>query len=117
MKKSNNLVVHLTTGFMYLLSIETSKKEEQEALEEAISIAIKKDLNFSYIKEDDIYDYIEELKKYDDSLKDFSYDEIIEIYNYYYVDLSEYGLFNVYVKMDNTKIDNNIYDNTYLIKE
>lgn len=117
MKKGNNLVVHLTTGFIYLLSIETSQKEEQEALEEAVSIAIKNDLNFSYIKYDDVDDYIEELKAYDDDLKDLTDDEILEFYNYYYIDLSNYGLFNVYVKMDSTRIDNMIYNNTYLIND
>jgi hypothetical protein len=117
MKKSNNLVVHLTTGFMWLLSIQTSKKEAQEALEEAAALAIKNDLNFSYIKDDNIYNYIEELKEYDDDLKDLTDDEILELYNYYYIDLSEYELFNIYVKMDNTKIDNIIYNNTYLIND
>lgn len=117
MKKSDNLVVHLTTGFIYLLSIETSKKEAQEALEEAAAIAIKNGLNFSYIKDDDVHDYIEELKEYDDDLKDLSDDEILELYNYYYIDLSEYGLFNVYIDMKNTRIDNVIYNNTYLIDE
>lgn len=115
MKKSDNLVVHLTTGFYSLLSIETTKIEAQEALEEAVAIAIKNNLDFSYIKDDDIYSYIDELKEYDDELKKYSYDEIIEIYNYYYIDLSEYGLSNVYVKMDNTRIDNTTYNNTYLI--
>lgn len=115
MKKSDNLVVHLTTGFYSLLSIETTKIEAQEALEEAVAIAIKNNLDFSYIKDDDIYNYIDELKEYDDELKKYSYDEIIEIYNYYYIDLSEYGLSNVYVKMDNTRIDNTTYNNTYLI--
>lgn len=117
MKKSDNLVVHLTTGFMWLLSIETSKKEVHEALEEAVSIAIKNDLNFSYLKDSDNDDYIKDLKDYDDNLKDLSDDEILELYNYYYIDLSEYGLFNIYVSMENTRIDNNIYDNTYLIEE
>lgn len=117
MKKSDNLVVHLTTGFYQLLSIETSKKEAHDALEEAAAIAIKNDLNFSYIKDDDVHDYIKDLKEYDDDLKDLTDDEILEFYNYYYIDLSEYGLFNIYVKMDNTKIDNMIYNNTYLIEE
>ena len=117
MKKSDNLVVHLTTGFMYLLSIETTKKEAQDALEEAVSIAIKNDWNFSHIKETDIHDYIEELKEYDDNLKDYSDDEILELYNYYYIDLSEYGLSNVYIKMDNTGIDNTIYNDTYLVEK
>jgi len=117
MKKSNNLVVHLTTGLIWLLSIETDKQETHEALEQAAALAIKNDLNFSYIKDDDVDDYIKELKEFDDDLKDLSDDEILEFYNYYYIDLSEYGLFNIYVKMDNTKIDNTIYNNTYLIKE
>ena len=117
MKKSDNLVVHLTTGFISLLSIETSQKEAQEALEEAVSIVIKNDLNFSYIKDDDVHDYIKELKEYDNDLKDLSDEEILELYNYYYIDLSEYGLSNVYANMENTRIDNNIYDNTYLIEE
>lgn len=117
MKNSDHLVVHLTTGFMYLLSIETSKKEVQEALEEAAAAAIKNDLNFSYIKDDDLDDYIKELKEFDDDLKDFSDDEILDLYNYYYIDLSGYGLFNIYVSMDNTKIDNTIYNNTYLLED
>lgn len=117
MKKSNNLVVHLTTGFYQLLSIETSQKEVHDALEEAAALAIKNDLNFSYIKDDDVDDYIKELKEYDEDLKDLSDDELLELYNYYYIDLSNYGLFNVYVKMDNTLIDNNIFDNTYLIND
>lgn len=117
MKKSDNLVVHLTTGFMCLLSIETSKKEVHEALEEAVSLAIKNDLYFSYIKESAINDYIKQSKEFDDNLKDLSDEEILDLYNYYYIDLSEYGLFNIYVSMENTRIDNNIYDNTYLIEE
>ncbi len=117
MKKSDNLVVHLTTGFMYLLSIETTKKEAQDALEEAVAIAIKNDWNFSYIYEADIHDYIEELREYDDNLKDLSDDEVLEVYNYYYLDLFEYGLSNVYVDMENTKIDNTIYENTYTMEE
>lgn len=117
MKKSNNLVVHLTTGFYQLLSIETSQKEAVKALEEAAAIAIKNDLNFSYIKDDDVCDYIKELKEYDDDLKDLSDDEILDLYNYYYMDLSEYDLFNIYVDMKDTKIDNNIFNNTYLMEE
>ena len=117
MKKSDNLVVHLTTGFMYLLSIETTKKEAQDALEEAAATAIKNDWNFSYIKDNDIHDYIEELKEYDDNLKDLSVEEILDFIDYYYIDLSEYGLSNIYVDMENTKIDNNIYENTYTMEE
>lgn len=117
MKKSENLVVHLTTGFGWLLSIETSKKEVHEALEEAVVSAIKNDWNFSYIYENDIHDYIDKLKEYDDDLKDLSDDEILELYNYYYIDLSEYDLSNVYVDMENTRIDNNIYANTHTIEK
>lgn len=117
MKKNNNLVVHFTTGFYQLLSIETSKTGAAEALEEAAAIAIKNDLSFSYIKDDEAYNYIKELKKYDDDLKYLSDDEILERYNYYYIDLSEYDLFNIYVSMENTKIDNRIYNNTYLMED
>lgn len=117
MKKSDNLVVYLTTGFMWLLSIETTKKDIHEALEEAVVLAIKNDLNFSYMKEAEMYDYIEKLKEIYDDLKDLSNDEVLDLYNYYYIDLSGYGLFNVYVDMENTRIDNTIYNNTYTMED
>ena len=117
MKESKNMVVNLTTGFMWLLSIETTKKEVHEALEEAVSVAIKNDLQFSYLKESDLPSFIKEVKEYDDDLQELSDDEILAIYNYYYIYLSEYGLSNIYLDMTSTRIDNTIYDNTYTMEE
>lgn len=117
MKESKNMVVHLTTGFMWLLSIETSKNELHEALDEAVSVAIKNDLQFSYLKESDLPSFIKDVKEYDDDLQELSDDEILAIYNYYYMDLSEYGLNNIYLDMTSTRIDNIIYDNTYTLDD
>ena len=115
MEKSNNLVVHLETGYMFLLSIETSEKENIEtALNQAVITALKNDLRFSYYK-----DGSKELKEAIEFLKrdDENDDETLDNNNYMYLDLSSDFGFNVYVKMDNTRIDHTIYDNTYLLNE
>ena len=59
MKKSNNLVVHLTTGFIHLIKYWNNKKRSSGRFRRGVATAIKNDLNFSYIKEAEVDDYIE----------------------------------------------------------
>ena len=117
MKTSKNLVVHLTTGYAFLTSIETPENDFESALEYAVKYAIKNDLNFSMIKDNEADDFIKDLRDYDESLLDMSDDEVLEYYNYLYLDLSSDFDYNVYVSMANTRIDNTIFDNTYTLEE
>lgn len=119
MKESKNLCVALTTGYYFLLSIETSETLCYEsALKQAVIIALKNDLQFTHIKDNDINDWIKEQKKYNKKeLKNMSDDEIIEYYNFLYIDLSDTFDFNIYIDMSNTRIDHLIYDNTYLLSD
>ena len=115
MKTSKYFVVHLETGYIFLLSIETSERENIEtALNEAVIKAIKNDLNFSYYK-----DGSKELKEAIEFLKrdDETDEETLDNNNYMYLDLSSDYDFNVYVKMSDTRIDHTLYSNTYLLNE
>ena len=115
MKKSENLVVHLETGYVFLLSIETSEKENIEtALNQAVITALKNDLNFSYHK-----DGSKELKEAIEFLKrdDETDEETLDNNNYMYLDLSSDYDFNVYIAMGCTRIDHTLYENTYLLNE
>ena len=115
MEKSKKLCVHLTTGFMWLRSIQTTEENsEQRALEEAVAYAIKNNLSFSYFEEgsDALKEHVEWIR----SSADQTDEEVLEYGSYMYLDLSEYGLPNVWVSMEQTRIDHQKYTDTIEIK-
>lgn len=118
MTKSNNLVVHLTTGYAFLKSIETDEIDNpEEALIKAVVIAVKHKMQFSYIYDKDLDEFIKDVKSFNDDLIDMDDDEIMDYYEYHYLDLSHECLDNLWVCMTDTRIDNNIYSNTYTLED